>query len=374
MPVASADGLIDDEGNLLGVVNVVDALVVLLVVAVAIAGVALVLGGGDDTTSQAPETGTTFVTLDLGTHPDYLASTVAAGDTWAPTGESNLTVTDVYRGPAGDQARVVLRAELTGIETEDGIAYAGTQLRLGRSIGISTARYNATGQITEVGDGRTLDTNTTTVVLRDSMAPATASDVTAGDEVTVAGHGVATVGDVAVYPTTDPTNRTVLVEADLETYTREGSRRFGDTVLRPGRQVALSTAAYTIDGTVERLGGGLERDSLRNRTVTLQLTEVSRDTAAAVRPGQTERLDGRTTVYLTDVNTEPTPIVATAQNGSVVVSDHPTLRDVTLTTDLQVSETTDGIRFRGERLQYGSTVVLDLGTVTVEATVTDIGA
>ena len=51
--------LIDEEGNLFGIVNVIDALVVLVLVAVLVAGVALVTGGSDpaepDAASEGPE-------------------------------------------------------------------------------------------------------------------------------------------------------------------------------------------------------------------------------------------------------------------------------------------------------------------------------
>jgi hypothetical protein len=78
---SNADGLIDDEGNLLGVVNVVDALVVLFVLAILLAGAVLVLTSGEDTGSDRA---TTYATLDLGTQPDYIVSAINEGDTYSP--------------------------------------------------------------------------------------------------------------------------------------------------------------------------------------------------------------------------------------------------------------------------------------------------
>jgi len=46
--------LIDEDGNLFGRVNVVDALVVLLVVAVVAAGAALVMGAGTGSADAGP--------------------------------------------------------------------------------------------------------------------------------------------------------------------------------------------------------------------------------------------------------------------------------------------------------------------------------
>ncbi|MFC6757168.1 MULTISPECIES: DUF4330 family protein [Haloarcula] len=466
-------GLIDDEGNLFGVVNVVDALVVLLVLAVAVAGIGLVLSGGEQT-DAGPETGTAFVTLDLGTQPDYIVTALNEGDTVNATKGSNLTITDLYLAPQGDQTRVIAQVRLQGIDRNDSIDYAGAPPRLGRSLSINTSQYDVKGKISDIGGessldssstsvvlrqtvsaddasavtpgdeidvgGRTaatvedvavyptsnpnrrvllveanvssytqqgterfgatalragqrvrlptaeytingrivrvgsgLDTGTTTVLLSDRVSATDASEVTPGDEVSVAGYTAATVEDVAVYPTTNPDRRRVLVEANVSSYTQQDSRRFGRTDLRTGQRMTLPTEEYTIDGRIEQVDTSLQSRALTNRTVTLELSEVSEETANAIRPGQTEQAGTVPTAYVRDVDREPTPIISTAQDGTIVVNDHPTLRDVTLTTELRVSETDGGVEFRGERIQYGSTVVLDLGPVTVRTEVVDIG-
>jgi len=374
-PATKTDGLIDEEGNLFGIINVVDGLVLLLVLAVLIAGAGLVLGigGGNTDPPPVPETGTTFVTLDMGTQPDYIVAALNEGDTYAPNSASNLTITDIYLAPQGDQTRVIARARLQGITRNGTLNYANAPPRLGRVLAINTDTYNATGRISDVGDGSSLNTSTTTVVLQNTVSAANASAVTPGDRITAAGRTVATIEEVAVYPTGNPERRQILVETNLSALTQQNVRRFGGTTLRPGQQLTLPGPGYTLGGRIERVDGGLDSDSLTNRTVTLELERTQPEVATAIQPGQTERAGGRTTAYVTDVTTEPTPIIATAQNGSVVVSDHPTLRDVTITTELRVSETANGVAFRGERLQYGSTVVLDLGPVTVQASVTSIG-
>lgn len=373
VPATKTDGILDDEGKLFGAVNVVDALVLLLVLAVLVAGAGLVLGGDDTAPAPTPETETTFVTLDIGTQPDYIVTALNEGDTYTPGNASNLTITDIYLAPQGDQTRVVARARLEGTTASGTLEYANAPPRLGRTLDISTDAYNVSGRISDVGGDSSLNTSTTTVVLRDTVPAADANAVTAGDEITVAGRTAATIEEVAVYPTGNPENRRILVETNLSAHTQQNVRRFGGTTLRAGQQLTLPGPGYTLDGRIKRVDGGLDSDSLTNRTVTLELTRAQPEIAAAIQPGQTERAGGRTTAYVTAVATEPTPIIATAQNGSVVVSDHPRLRDVTLTTELRVSETVDGIEFRGQRLQYGSTVVLDLGPVTVQTTVAAIG-
>jgi hypothetical protein len=102
--------LIDRKGRLLGLVNIVDAVVVLLVLAVVVAGIALLFPGGD---SGKPDS--RFVTMDLGTQPEFVAEQISSGDTWEPDRTSDeLVITDTYRTTAGDGTQVVIRAQVNG--------------------------------------------------------------------------------------------------------------------------------------------------------------------------------------------------------------------------------------------------------------------
>ncbi len=368
----SVSKLIDDEGNLLGIINIVDAFVIFIALAVVLAGAGFVLGGSDNTDSPS-ETVTTFVTLDLGTQPDYIVSALSEGDTYSPTEGETLTITDLSLTPQGEQTRVFARVELQGVLDNGEINYANGPFHLGRTLDIYTETYNVTGSIIAVGNQSTLDTESTTVLLQDTVSADEASKITPGDAVSIDGYTAATAEDVAVYPLTNPDRRRVLVEATLTSYIQQGTRSFGGTALRPGQQVTLPTDEYTITGRLEQVDSSLQSRELTNRTVRLELSRVRADTANALQAGQTEQAGTVPTAYVTDVETEPAQIISTAQDGSVVISDHPTLRDVTLTTELRVAETRDGIQFRGERIQLGSTVVLDLGIVNIETRVVAIG-
>lgn len=463
--------LIDDEGNLLGVVNVVDALVVLLVVAVVAAGLALVLD--DPEPEPDPETATTFVTLDLGEQPTNVAAAINEGDSHNPDGPSRLRITDVHVTPQDGNARVILRVEVTGEATGGGLRYQDAPPRLGRALTISTNLYETSGRIRSVGDNDELTIKQTTVVLRDQLTASDAEDITAGDEIRVAGRTVATVDDVAVYATNDPTRRDAYVEATLNTNSEGGDRRFGGSPLRPGSTVSLPSDGYTLGARVERVGGGLNRDEAdvlvsdtvdietaeriavgdqatvagretatvetvttyatsnpdrkrilaglslatlqftnrerfgttpvragrtlnietgtyelagqiervdtldprgaeSTRTVTLRMTDVRADMADAIRPGLTETAAGTTVAEVTDVNSEPSVIIATGDDGTVNIVDHPFNRNVRITAELRVRETTEGVRFKGDSLRQGSRLMLDLGVITVDATVVSI--
>ena len=464
--------LIDDEGNLFGVVNVVDALVVLLVLAVVAAGAALVLQ--PDTTQAGPDLATTNATLDIGPQPAYIVSAIDEGDTHTAGGNSRLTITDVHLTPQGDRTRVILRVRLEAPSTGDGISYANAPPRLGRSLSIATNRYEVSGDIRAVGRDTSLATGTTRVVLHDQMAAADAREITPGDEIRLAGRTVATIQNVTAYATNNPRQRDVYVAATLQAYRGQDGLRFGGSQVRRGQTVRLATDAYTFAGQIERVGTGLARaqadivledtvdsetaarlnegdvatvagqqvaeiasvttyatgnpdrrrvvvgatvetltygererfgrdpiqrgssitiatdaytlsgaiervgtleprGAVATQTVTLRMTDVRQDMADAIQPGMTERSSGEPIARITGVSVEPSLIITTADDGSVNVVDHPFLREVTLTTELQVRQTTAGVQFKGRSLRQGSQVVIDTGEIIIRAEVVSVG-
>jgi hypothetical protein len=365
--------LIDEEGRLFGVVNVVDALVVLFVVAVVVAGAALVFGGEPDPEPD-PDIQTTHATLDLGTQPRFIVAEINEGDTYSPDGTSQLTITDVHLTPQDGQIRVILRVELQGEARGDSIAYADAPPRLGRSLDITTNLYQVTGQIRAVGQRDTLERESTTVVLRDTVAAEDARDIAPGDEILLAGRTVATIEDTAVYATSNPDRREIFVEAELDAHQQQGERRFGGTPIRRGQTISLPGGGYSIEGRIEQVDGGFaERGSPTTRTVTLRMDGVREDMADAIQPGMSERAGGETIAQVSDVETEPSIIILRGEDGELGVFDHPVDRDVTITAELQVRESTTGVRFKGRSIRQGSTIVLDLGTLTIEATVVSVG-
>ena len=363
--------MIDDEGNLFGVLNVIDALVVLLVLAVAVAGLALVFV--DDSGESAPPVETTYATLDMGTQPNYIASAISEGDTYRPDGSSTLTVSDVHVSPRSDGVGVTLRVQLEGPVAEDTIQYANAPPRLGRPLSLETARYTADGRIRAVGDDSALAREHTTVLLRDTLDVETADAVDPGDELRVGGRTAATIETIRTYATSNPDRTRAFVTATVAAYRQDGRLRFGGNILQRGQPLSLPAEQYTISGTIERVGDDVGMAQTTTRTVTLRMNDLRQDTASAIRPGQTEGSSTDPVAEITAVDTEPSIIIATGDDGSVNVVDHPINRDVTITASLRVSERPSGIQFKGEPLRSGSTVTLDLGTALVEAEVVRIG-
>ena len=138
--------ILDEKGRLFGVVNVIDALAVLLVLAVVAAGAALVLGSEPE---PEPEFASTHATLDLGTQPDYIVAQLNEGDTYSPGGTDNLTITDVRLEPrTNGQTAAVVRVELeTELTADDTFLYNDGPPRLGRTLQIVTDEYQVEGTL-----------------------------------------------------------------------------------------------------------------------------------------------------------------------------------------------------------------------------------
>jgi len=362
--------VIDDSGNLFGLVNVIDALVVLLLFAVVVAGATLVFGSGDQTPAPERDLATTNVTLDLGTQPDYIVDQLDEGDSYSPAGDSTLTITDIYRTPRGSDTNVLVHARLRGPTTEETINYDGAPPRLGRQLGIATDAYIVNGTIRNVGGD--FERGTTRVLVTDTVSAQTAAEIDEGDVSRIAGHDVATVASVTAYGTDNPDRKRVSLGLNLTTLQRGESPQFGTTPIRNGTTVSFRTPEYDLSGTVQRVGTTEQRGRATSRTVTLRLTNVSSHLAQSITVGATETTAGTTVARITRVNRTNASVILTSQDGNIYEREHPVNRDVTLEATLSVRETTTGTTFKGETIQRGRTITLDLGDVTVRATVVSL--
>lgn len=321
--------LIDENGDLFGRVNVIDVLVVLVVLAVAVAGAALVFGGDE----PEPTTATVNATLDLGTQPAFVVEAIRGGDTHSPTSLSTLRITDVYTTPVGDDTRVVVAVRLTGEASGNSITYDGGPPRLGRTLGIVTSAYQVDGQLRALGGNGTLQRTQTTVTVRDRLSAGQAAALDPGDTVRVAGRTAATIRNVTVQPTDDPAERLAFLTVDLQTLIRDGVPRFGGSPVREGRGLRLSTAAFTLDGTVERVGGG--PTTVDRSLVVRQVVDDA--TVGQTAPGSEITVDGETVLRVEDRVLQPT--------------DDPTRHVAYLTVTVTGVERAGDARFGGRTLR-----------------------
>lgn len=276
--------IIDEDGRLFGAVNVVDALVVLVVFAVALAGIALVAGG------ETADTETRHVTLDLGTQPEFVTDQIDAGDTSTLENQfGNMTIADLYLSPSPSGVRATVRVAVTGRATEDQFTFDGEPLRIGRRLMFQNDTYVVNGTIQRLGTETDLATRERSVVLRDTVPTDVARSINSSDAIQVSGETVATVDDVAAYDAENSSRRTLYVEATLQTLVSGDTARFGETPVAVGRTVGLSVAGSQYNGTVERVGGGL--DPQRNEVIVTAVVDA--DTATQLDAGDTYDVGGQ---------------------------------------------------------------------------------
>lgn len=269
--------LIDDEGNLLGVINVIDALAILLVLAVVVAGIALVVptdqaSGTNETETDVSSSATRYATIDLGTHPNRIVNQITTGDTMIREGH-NLTVTDVYIAPTdATTAAVVIRAELNGelIETETDttqFGFIGNQYRVGDSLSVETDDYTVEGSIQHLDEtDSNLNTDYTTVeVTSTNLDQDIARGLTEGATHSRRGNPVVVVNSVTSRPAKiveqngtfrtqeHPTNRDVTLSIKLRTLQTESGPRFYGKPLRIGDSITIDTGTVTLESRITAL-------------------------------------------------------------------------------------------------------------------------
>jgi hypothetical protein len=362
--------IIDEEGRLFGAVNVVDALVVLLVLAVGLAGFTLVAGGGPSGPME-----TRYATLDLGSQPAYVAEQIDVGDT-DPLGEGpgNVTITDTYFTTNDSRAYALARVAITQRVRDDEFVVRDEPLRVGREIPFVNESYALNTTIQNVGGDATFETQRRPVLVTSVISAQTARDIDQGDVYRVAGRPIVTVENVAVYGTDEPNRKRVYVGLSVETLSSGDGPQFGGRTLREGATLPVRTSEYTFDGEVVRVGALTQPGEETTRTVTLQLRNVRPERANSVREGLTETNAGETVARVTDVQVEPAIVALTSESGQIYRREHPVNKTVTLAVELQVRESEGGLLFKGRQLQAGNAVTLDLGTTTVTATVAELDA
>ena len=368
--------LIDNEGKLLGIVNVIDALAILLIITVLIAG-GILFGFISGPTVEE----TRYVTIDLGDQPEYIATQIETGDVMAPEGtDGNLTVTDVYLTPTiNETVSVLIRAEIEGelVDSEQRVGtvfeYDETVVRPGAALTVNALDYELTGTVVSVApEGTQLDTSETTVTLRTEIPAMTARQLRAGDVYTIAGGSVASIETVTIYPTTETDTRLAILEVRLQTIEHDGTAKFGTESMRIGRSIPFETNSYDFTGTIITRGSLSEVSEAKTVTATIKLERVHPEQADILDAGMTERIDGKVNARVTEKHVEPAVTILTSDDGDIYQREHPRNKDVYLKVELSVLDTGDSLYFHGERLQHGGDVVLDFRTVTVNGILVDI--
>lgn len=297
--------VIDDEGNLFGLVNVVDALVVLLVFAVVAAGVALV-----NPFASSAEEATRYATVDLGEQREYVAEIVSEGDVLSPPNSgSDVTVTDVYVTPVSAEnvsVRVRVRMEGQLVESEQTnrpvFALAGTSIRRGTTLQMGSDEYIVEGTVVSSSEsGESLSTREMGVTVSSTVSSGTAESISRGDSFVVGGQTVGVIEDIHVAPMNRSDMRRVTIGLTLETINESGAF-FAEKQVALGRKLTFRSDGYSLRGTVDSVGSSTVRTG--NESVVLRAS-VSSDTARLISDGDTYRVAGNQVARITEVRAYP---------------------------------------------------------------------
>ncbi len=372
--------IIDEDGNIFGVVNVVDALAVVLVLAVVVAGAAAVgvLGIGD---SSEPEEAleTRYTTIELDHQPSYVVDRLEEGDTVThEESPHNLTITDVYVTPdasSGGEPTVTIRAEVNGelADPEDDsstVQYTGDELRVGTDLRLDTAEYTTEGEVTDVDEQNpSLETDTTPVLVETTMDDRTAAELESGDTVALGPHETATVTTVDLYPVGGDQYR-AFVGVELETIAEGTTPMYGTQSVTIGTSLSFQTDAYDLEGEIRQRGTDEQAGEQTTTTATVELEDVSPNIAESLELGQTETVQGETFATIESIRSEPAEVVLESDDGNIHLREHPTNEDVTLEVELRTLETDTGLRFHGESLREDESITLEFDRIVVDGTVT----
>lgn len=291
--------LIDEQGRLFGYVNVIDALVILLVASVVIAGLVFILS------PDPAKPDTRFATVDLGPQPSHIIEEVDVGDLVELEGHAdNLTITDVYYGPAEEgDGHLIVRTEVNGervevIEDAWQFTFGGEPLRGGQALSIETLDYEADGEITRVErEDPDLRTSETAVFSIATVSAGISDDLAVGDTYTVNGQEVGTIESLRLYPTED-SERLALLGLSLQTHDRTGVPHFGADPVRVGTAVDFETDLYNVSAVV--LDRGTTELATEETTVLLE-SNLTRGEAENLAAGDTFTVDGETVAEIDDV-------------------------------------------------------------------------
>ncbi len=371
---------IDDKGRIFGAINIIDALAILLVLAIIVAGIGFI--NPFSTTEQ--KTATRYATIVLGEQPRYIADLISSGDQNIQTSDTgNLTITDTYISQATNRSiliqniSVVVRAKLIGSLTGGNrtrlFKYNGETKRVGDTITINTQDYNIQGNIINLAsENPRLDTKTTSLVLETTTSKNLAYRINRYDTYSVGSNSIATINSFVFYPTEKQNQTHGLIHLDLETINLSGVRYFGDTRLQIGNNIEFSTDTYTISGEIQRIDTSSIYSSRQRIQATLKLENIPPERADMVVAGMSETIGGIQTATIQKKDVEPSTITLTSESGDIFRRQHPVNKDVYLQIELTVHPTRQGVEFHGQPLQTGDRITLDLGQTTITGHVTKI--
>jgi hypothetical protein len=236
-------GLVDEEGRLFGVINVIDLMALTLVIALLFGAFTFLTGGGGE------EEPTRYVTVSLSENQSSIVERIRPGPSTIGHVDGNITA--VYAGPSPDDGTVVLiRLATQGLPTNN-----GRNVRVGERVFLSADRYRFRVRVLGFGENKSLPVHQETVQLVTTAEPAVAGLIDEGDQRMVAGRRLLRVQSVESRTRLDESRARVVYQAQVLAV-QDGERsRYGGYTLKPGVQIPFETNEYRVNGTVVGLPG-----------------------------------------------------------------------------------------------------------------------
>lgn len=231
-------GLVDEEGRLFGVVNVIDLMALALVLTLLLGAFTFLTGGGGG------EESTRHVTVVLNENQSSVVERIQPGPSTIGHVDGNITA--VYSGPSPDDDTVVLiRLATRGLPTNN-----GRNVRIGERVFLSADRYRFRVRVLGFGENKSLPARQETIRLVTTTEPSVADLIDKGDQRTVAGRRLVRVQSVESRTRLDESRTRVVYRARLLSI-QDGKRtRYGGYLLKPGVQIPFETDEYRVNATV----------------------------------------------------------------------------------------------------------------------------
>ena len=251
--------IIDAEGNLFGKINIIDALVILVVIAVVIAGLAMVGvlseddPNGEDASTETNESSvgdasleTQYATVDAGSHPRFVVDRISDGDTVTQDGR-NITVTNVYQTPTSATSSSVL----VGVELE---TESENPARTGDTVDINTDGYDIDGEILRVEDTPpAVEIEPVTVDLRiGDVDQDTADAIRKEVDAPTRELPLVTIQEVTTR-STEENGSELRLTVEFGTVQTAGGPQFHSTPIRVGNTIEADLGTVEIEGTISNI-------------------------------------------------------------------------------------------------------------------------
>lgn len=231
-------GLVDEEGRLFGVINVIDLMALALVIALLFGAFAFLTGG------SGQEEPTRYVTVSVSENQSSIVERIRPGPSTIGHVDGNITA--VYAGPSpNDDTAVLIRLATQGVPTNN-----GRNVLVGERVFLSADRYRFRVRVLGFGGNKSLPVRQETVRLVTTTEPSVAGLIDEGDQRRVAGRRLVQVRSVESRTRLDESRTRVVYRAWVLAIQDGEEARYGGYPLKPGVQIPFETNGYRLNATV----------------------------------------------------------------------------------------------------------------------------